>query len=119
MHKFFVFFLSLFFVFLFAAEAPNELEAMLKKKSGGAENPELIVVHPADRAKDLKAAFEYLKKEKIPNRVMYKLRSGESLSGISEVTVLPGGTMLIFKLMTPAGTKFRVIPVEDVESINI
>ena len=119
MSRIFLSFICLSFFSTLVAQEPNELEAMLKKKKSGAENPELIVVHPADRAKDLKAAFEYLKKEKVPNRVTYQLRSGEKLHGISEVTVLPGGTMLIFKLMTPAGTKFRVIPVEDIASINI
>ena len=97
------------------AQIPPEIAAHSKTKDGPSE---LMVIQPSLRAKDLKGAYDFYIKNKIPGEIIYTLSSGEKLKGIIEVTDLPGGTMLIFKLNTAQGTNYSIVGVEDIESVT-
>lgn len=97
------------------AQIPPEIAAHAKTNDGPSE---LMVIQPNLRAKDLKGAYDFHKKNKIPGEIIYTLNSGEKLMSIIEVTDLPGGTMLIFKLNTTQGTRYHIVGVEQIHSVT-
>lgn len=101
----------------YTALSPQEIASMDQHKQKPSD-PEILIIPPKNRAEDLKEAFEFLQKENVTNQITFTLRNGSKLTGISEVTVLKGGTMLIFKLATTTGTKYQILPVEEVTGIH-
>ncbi len=96
------------------AQVPSEIAAHASKNGGPSE---LMVIQPDMRAKDLKGAFDYFKKNKLPGDIVFTLYNGKKFTNILEITDLPGGTMLVFKLNTTQGTQYHIAGVEEVQSV--
>lgn len=79
---------------------------------------QVMMIDPTIRAGDYKQAFDYLKKEKAGAAVSFELTSGEKISNIMEITLMPGGSLLIFRLNTSSGVSYRVVKIEDIASVG-
>ena len=113
---------------LYAADMSTpQMSAMFNEIAGqGAKKPvmetkpnEMMVIDPKDRAKDFKAAFDVLRINRDQTKITYFLEDKSQISGIMEIAILPGGTMLSFKMATTKGVIYRIVPVEQIKSIGL
>ncbi|MDN3505518.1 MAG: hypothetical protein P0S95_08080 [Rhabdochlamydiaceae bacterium] len=88
--------------------------AVVQKKSGASD---IMIINPDNRAKDFKAAFDILQQEVQGSKIIFTLTDKSTISGIMEIQVLPGGTMLSFMLNTTKGIKYKIVPIEQIKSI--
>ncbi len=84
-----------------------------------AKPSEMMVIDPKDRAKDFKAAFDILRINQTQSKITYFLEDKTQISGIMEVSILPGGTMLSFRLATTKGISYKIVPVEQIKSVGL
>ena len=90
-----------------------------EEKHNAPSQSDLLIITPSERVKDYVEAFHILKKEKNTSQIVYVLHDGTMLENINEVSTLPGATMILFKMNTTKGLKYRVVPVEDISHINV
>ena len=96
--------------------SPEQMIAA-EKKGPSDQNPDVMLIDPAARAKDWVNAYEYLQKHATGKTALFKLRNGQIVRNISNVKALDGGTLLIFTLNTTQGVKYKVAKIEDVDDI--
>ncbi len=124
--------MSLIIATLLAAQAPiymaptgttpvekqaSKVVATLKEPTQQKGPSEVMIISPEGRANDLKAAIEYLKKNNPSAKPSVKLTSGTEITNISDVDVMPGGTLLIFKVGTLKGVQYKVVKIEEIDSL--
>jgi hypothetical protein len=80
---------------------------------------EMMIIPPHARAQDFKEAFDLLKRVKSQDKITFFLKDKSKISGILDVDVLPGGTMLNFKINTTQGVRYQIVRVEDVNSVML
>jgi hypothetical protein len=80
---------------------------------------EVMVISPQNRAQDFKEAFDYLKKIQTQSKITFTLKDHTKLSQVLDVLVMPGGTMLNFKINTVQGIQYQIIPIEDIRTISL
>ena len=82
-----------------------ELAAMAKThqnmQNGGKGSSDIMIISPESRAKDIQAAIKYLTMHVPTSKPSITLTSGAKITGIMDVDVMPGGTILIFKIFFP------------------
>lgn len=88
------------------------------KKSSSKESNEMMIISPEGRAQDIKAAIEFLKKRSPTAKPSIKMSNGSIISGILDVDVMPGGTVLIFQLASLKGIQYQVENIENINSIE-
>lgn len=81
-------------------------------------NPEVMIIDPAIRAQDFKEAFHYLSEYKAGSPLFFELQDKEKLYNVLELSLMKGGTLVIFKMNTTQGLKYRVVKTEDIISIG-
>jgi hypothetical protein len=81
-------------------------------------NSEIMIINPIERAKDYKEVYTYLKTQKSAGKVTFTMRDGSMLSNISEIVLPNNGSMLVFRLNTTQGVKYKVVKVEDITSVE-
>lgn len=79
---------------------------------------EVMVITPAARGKDLQQAYNFLRKESAATPVSVTLKDGTKLDEIMGMDVMTEGTIVIFKLNTTRGVKYRIENIENVVSLN-
>jgi|JI10StandDraft_1071094.scaffolds.fasta_scaffold02890_13 hypothetical protein len=79
---------------------------------------EMMIISPEGRAKDIKAAIEFLKKHAPTTKPTIKMANGTTLSGIMDVQVMPGGTVLIFQIASLKGVQYQVENIENIDAIE-
>ena len=80
---------------------------------------EMMIIPPQARAQDFKEAFDLLKKVKSQDKITFFLKDKSKISGILDVDVLPGGTMINFKVNTTQGVRYQIVRVEDINSVML
>jgi hypothetical protein len=98
-----------------APQAPSSAD----QQAALAGAKEMMIIPPHARSQDFKEAFDLLKQIHSADKVNFFLKDNSKLSGILDITVLPGGTMLNFKMNTTQGIKYRIIRVEDISSVAL
>lgn len=88
------------------------------KESSSKGSTEMMIISPEGRAKDIKAAIDFLKKNAPTTKPSIKMANGTTLSGIMEVDVMPGGTVLIFKIASLKGMQYRIENIENIDSVE-
>ncbi|MDN3507582.1 MAG: hypothetical protein P0S94_01530, partial [Simkaniaceae bacterium] len=78
----------------------------------------IFMITPADRAKDYKDAFDYLRKVQPSAKPSFMLKDKTTLTNISSIDISTGGSLLIFKIATTQGLKYKVVKVEEIDSIT-
>ena len=101
--------------------ASAELAAMAKthkdsKSSGGIS--EIMVISPELRAQDIQAAIQFLRQHIPTSKPNIKLTDGSLITNIMDVDVMPGGTILIFKITSLKGLQYKVVNIEKVQSLS-
>lgn len=94
----------------------SHVNAIAVSKKGGLQD--VMVINPDMRAKDFKAAFDILKVQDMKGHTTFFLEDGSHIDHILEVDILPGGTMISFRINTTRGIKYKVIPIEQIKSIG-
>ena len=87
-------------------------------KLGQPQGPsEIMIIYPEARAKDLVSAFLYLKKMSVATQMGVKLIDGTVITGILDMEVMPGGTIVIIKINTMKGQEYRAIKTETIDAL--
>ncbi len=102
-----------------AIEEPKEPPAKVQQAAAatGSAHP-LMIIEPKARADDFVKAFDLLRKERPTARVLLQTYSGQTFSGVTDVSVLPNGTLVLLKLFGPAGQKYQIVPVDDLQDLT-
>lgn len=91
--------------------------AALASASKSSKSQEIMILNPLDRAKDIEAAYNYLKKMNSASSISILLTNGKKIDSILDMDVMPHGTMIIFKLNTIQGIKYDVAKIEEIDSV--
>ena len=75
-----------------------------------------LLIDPKQRAKDYIQAFELLRKEKPALKVNAQTTTG-TLANISELSAADNGTLLFIKVPSNQGTKYSIVPIEELQEI--
>ncbi|NBO24328.1 MAG: hypothetical protein EBU93_03715 [Chlamydiae bacterium] len=108
---------SLLFISTVFAAKPQETTET--KEVIPANGPEVMMIPPQLRAQDFKEAFDYLKKIQTQSKITFTLKDNTKLSQILDVSILPGGTMMNFKINTTQGVQYQIIRIEDIKTITL
>lgn len=79
---------------------------------------DVMIIDPSTRAKDFLEAFHYLRKQKAGSQIVFDLKDGHKISGVTDMKVMDGGSLIIFQLATTQGIKFKVVRIEDLTAID-
>ncbi|MCX6989854.1 MAG: hypothetical protein NTX49_02130 [Chlamydiae bacterium] len=77
-----------------------------------------MAIDPKFRASDYKEAFDFLRKEKAPNKVCLNLIDGTALSNIIEMTLMANNTLFLVRYNTPKGIKVQAIELEQIRGVG-
>jgi|GEM_PF-2533685 len=98
-----------------------ELAAMAKSQKDDNKSKgisEVMIISPELRAKDLQAAIKFLNLHVPTSKPNIKLSDGSKITSIMDVEVMPGGTILIFKIASLKGLQYKVVNIEEVQSLS-
>jgi len=79
---------------------------------------EVMIISPELRAKDLQAAIKFLNQHVPTSKPNITLSDGSKITSIMNVEVMPGGTILIFKVTSLKGLQYKVVNIEEVQSLS-
>ncbi len=103
-------------------EAKSEQDELLKTTKATATqkaiSPEVMIIDPSTRAQDFKEAFNYLSLYKAGSPVYFELENNEKLYSVLDLSLMKGGTLVIFKINTTQGIKYRVVKTETIAGIG-
>ena len=100
------------------AEQKQLLQSTQAATSQKLTSPEVMIIDPSVRAQDFKEAFTYLMQYKAGAPLFFELQDKEKLYNVLELFLMKGGTLVIFKINTTQGLKYRVVKTEDIVSIG-
>ncbi|MGE0198950.1 MAG: hypothetical protein AB7N99_01780 [Simkaniaceae bacterium] len=108
----------------FQNQTPSTSKESASEKAAAAKDgqmkgvSEIMIITPESRAKDLLSAFQYLKKMSAASKIGVKLTSGSTITDIIDMDVMPAGTMIIFKINSIKGQQFRIVKIEDIDTLT-
>jgi hypothetical protein len=70
------------------------------------------------RTSDIVQAYEVLKKDKPTLKIALRTTSGAIHANVTELVAAAGGTLLFVKNLSQQGSKYTILPVEEVAEIN-
>jgi hypothetical protein len=85
----------------------------------GSGDASVVIVDPLVRASDFKEAFTYLLQYKAGAPIFFALQNGERLYNVIDLSVMKGGSLVIFKMNTTQGQKLKVVKTEDIISLGV
>ena len=103
----------------FNAEAKKIDAAMAAKAQAPKGAQEIMMISPDKRAHDFVEAFKVLSIGQMREKITFFLTDKSKISNIMEIDVLPGGTMVSFKLNSTKGIKYKIVPIEQIESVGL
>lgn len=65
------------------------------------------------RSEDILRAYDLLKKEKPTLKISARTYSGQTLNNIVDMTAMPNGTLLLFRISSTQGVKNQFVSVDD------
>ncbi len=98
-----------------------ELAAMTQTQASDSNSKginEVMIISPELRAKDLQAAIKFLNQHVPTSKPNITLKNGSKITSIMDVEVMPGGTILIFKITSLKGLQYKVVNIEEVQSLS-
>lgn len=82
------------------------------------EQKDVIVIEPKQRAEDFSEAYEMMKRGKSPQKIVFHLSDGKSLTNVLEMKAMKNGTLLLFKINTSVGNQYELVPIENLITIS-
>jgi hypothetical protein len=76
----------------------------------------VLFIEPKGRASDYIQAFELLRKDKPSIKISLRTMGGATLT-ISELTSSSNGTLLFAKVPSNSGSKYLIVPIEEILEI--
>jgi hypothetical protein len=70
------------------------------------------------RTSDFVQAYDLLRKDKPTLKITLRTSSGAVFANVTELTAASGGTLLFVKNLSQQGSKYTILPVEEVAEIN-
>ncbi len=96
-----------------------QIESGVAAKTASSKgSTEMMIISPEGRAKDIQAAIKYLKLHAPTSKPKIKLTNGSTISGILSVDIMPGGTLLIFKVGSLKGVRYEIEKIENIDTIE-
>jgi hypothetical protein len=102
---------------LLAADAPATKPAVKTPDQNVPSNCQMSI-DPKARAQDYLQAFDVLRKDKTPNKIVFELTDGTSLTNVIDMTLMGNGNLILFRINTPQGIKTQVVGVEQIKSLS-
>lgn len=102
-------------------EAKSESKQMAAQQAAATQkagSSEVMVIDPLMRAQDYKEAFNYLMQNKSGSSVYFLLQNNEKLMNVLDMTLMKGGTVIIFRINTTQGIRYRVVKTEDIMTLG-
>lgn len=96
----------------------EELKKQQAVTAKAPQNQEVMIIEPLARAQDLLEAFTYLRSKKPSSPVVFHLASGKIVTSVMDVSVMKGGSLVIFTTNTTQGIKYEVVKTEDIATIG-
>lgn len=75
-----------------------------------------LLIDPKSRAHDFVQAFELLRREKPATKINIQTPNGP-IANIQELSVADNGTLMMVKVPFTQGTKYVIVPIEDIQEI--
>jgi hypothetical protein len=105
---------------LLAAQEPAVLEKASATPVAAAaatmEGHSSMIIEPKARAQDYREAFELLRKEKPTVKINIQTSTG-TLANVSDLSAAANGTLMLVKVPFPQGTKYLIVPIEDIKEV--
>jgi len=79
----------------------------------------IMLIDPKTRASDFVQAYALVMKEKAGAKVIFKLMNGSELSNIMELTLMPGGSLILFKQSTTQGILYTFEKIENIDTLIV
>ncbi len=70
------------------------------------------------RTADMFQAYDVLKKDKPTLKIALRTTSGAIYANVTELMAASGGTLLFVKNLSQQGSKYTILPVEEIAEIN-
>lgn len=103
-------------------ESKAEDKLMMKSTTSAAvtssKEAAVIMIEAQTRATDIKEAFTTLSQYKGSPSIYMTLSNNEKITNITELSLTKGGSIIIVKMNTTQGQKYKVIKVEDINSLD-
>ncbi len=81
------------------------------------ESKSILTIDPKARANDYVQAFDLLRKDK-PSLKMIVRTTNTLFTGVTDLSVSSGGTLLFVKILSNQGIQTQIVPVEQILEIN-
>lgn len=92
----------------------SEIAAIKQSQTG---SHEVMIISPELRAKDIKAAIQYLKTRSPASKPIVKLINRTNIENIIDIDMMPGGTILIFQVSSLKGIQYKLAKTEDIDTL--
>jgi hypothetical protein len=100
------------------AENTQLKKAQAAALGASSKDTSVVIVDPVTRAADFKEAYTFLTQYKAGAPIYFELQNGEKLYNVIEISVMKGGSLMIFKTNSTQGQKFKVVKTEDIVSLG-
>jgi len=100
-----------------AEEEPKVKKQSLAAVSEGSVKS-IMMIDPKERAGDFLKAFETLRKEISPSKIYFHISKSSAISNILDISLMEHGTLMLFRISTPQGPQYKIVPVEDLLDIT-
>lgn len=95
-----------------------EGEAAVAEHRRGGGN-EVLVITAQERASDIKHVFEFVQKNQGGMALALQLADGTTISNILNITVMPGGTLMIVQTNSMKGQIYEVVRTENIVEVKL
>jgi|GEM_PF-1711194 len=76
-----------------------------------------MIIEPKARAQDYTQAFELLRRERPSLKINIQTSSG-LLANVAELSSADNGTLMLIKIPFSQGSKYLIVPIEDIKEIS-
>ncbi|MBP9841591.1 MAG: hypothetical protein KBC64_04110 [Simkaniaceae bacterium] len=100
--------------------AQETAASMAAHEGGGTSGTqEMMLIAPNDRAGDLLEAYIYLKQCNVASSISVSMKDKSVLSNILDMQLMKNGTLIVFKISTLQGEKYRLVKTEDIDALVV
>ena len=96
--------------------AVSEKSTPVPVAAAAQESRSSLIIDPKSRAHDYAQAFELLRREKPTLKINIQTSNG-ILANVAELSSADNGTLMLVKVPFSQGTKYQIIPIEDIKEI--
>jgi len=84
--------------------------------SGSAKS--IMIIEPQARAKDYIVAYDKMRSEIPSAKIYFQLEHQRPVNNVLSLELMQNGTLMLFRISSPLGTSYKVVPIEDIIEIT-